>query len=254
MTGTPRSLQFEQHDPVVHEYQIDGTDSTNNFSLDTDYLHSIASSPYYNFQTWMRDLDGTSHWSDIHVALDEHVVTSIGWPTNGTALALPAVPAQSALRIQFQLRRPETPMAFDLILPGNTLLQVMLDRNDRKIAVTDGKNIVIANAFFPVDVIPIAAMVLDTLLRTAICAIFILMLVSLGEMGIVAAGHLWKSLAQTQKSEQTHAPPSPEKDQESSVGAWACPRPGSTLTSFPLGDNPTDPRERGPAHAPTEDS
>jgi signal peptidase II len=31
----------------------------------------------------------------------------------------------------------------------------------------------------------------------------------------------------------------------SAVGARACPRPGSPLTSFPLGDNPTDARGRG---------
>ncbi len=37
-----------------------------------------------------------------------------------------------------------------------------------------------------------------------------------------------------------------------SVGAWACPRPGSPLTSFSSGDNPPDPHGRGQAHTPTD--
>ena len=208
MIGTPQSLLFEQHEATVHEYQIDGTDSTNNFSLDTNYLTSIASSPYYRFQAWMRNLDGTSHWSDLHVSLDGHVVTSTDWPANGTALALPAGSAQSVLRIQFQLRRPETPMSFDLMTSGNTVFRVTLNRNDRKITVTGaGKSGVIANAFFPVDSIPFAAMVLDTLLRTAICAIVILLLVFLCEIGIVAAGRLWESSTQAEESDQTISQP-----------------------------------------------
>ena len=43
-----------------------------------------------------------------------------------------------------------------------------------------------------------------------------------------------------------------EKDQKSSVGAWACPRPGSPLTAFSLDDHASDPRGRGQAHAPTD--
>lgn len=32
--GIPAVLQFAAYDPVVHEYQLDGTDSTNNLTLD----------------------------------------------------------------------------------------------------------------------------------------------------------------------------------------------------------------------------
>jgi drug/metabolite transporter (DMT)-like permease len=41
-------------------------------------------------------------------------------------------------------------------------------------------------------------------------------------------------------------------DEGFSVGAWAYPRPGSSLPSFSLGKNPTDPPARGQAHAPTD--
>jgi thioesterase domain-containing protein len=44
----------------------------------------------------------------------------------------------------------------------------------------------------------------------------------------------------------------PSKQWES-VGAWACPRPGSPLTAFSLGDHRAHPRGRGQAHAQTPD-
>src|SRR5262249_49413023 len=78
--GTLQELLFEPHDPVVHEYQIDGSDSTNNFSLDTTYLHLIQSSPDYLFQAWMRNLDGTSRWSDVRVSLNGRLTTTVAWP------------------------------------------------------------------------------------------------------------------------------------------------------------------------------
>src|SRR5436190_11506195 len=40
-----------------------------------------------------------------------------------------------------------------------------------------------------------------------------------------------------------------EKDEGSSVRAWACPRPGHPSTTFPLHNDPTYPRGRGQAHA-----
>src|SRR5436305_1817545 len=56
--GKVTELQFAQYDSTFHEFQIDGTDTTNNFTYNPDYLKRIASWPYYRFQAWMRDLDG----------------------------------------------------------------------------------------------------------------------------------------------------------------------------------------------------
>ena len=69
--GIPTRLSFASHDPVIHEYQLDGTDTTNN----RVYLHRMASSTYYRFQAWMRDLNGTSHWRDLQVRVDGRTVS-----------------------------------------------------------------------------------------------------------------------------------------------------------------------------------
>ena len=181
--GVPVALQFAAHDPIVHEYQIDGTDSTNNFTLDSDYLHAIASSPYYRFQAWMRNLDGTSHWRDLHVSANGVQQVQQNWPSESTSIPLPL---SSSLRIQVQVQRPETPLTLNLLMQDNSILHVMLDRNNRAItatrnSATQGPTANIANAFFPIDTAPFAAMVLDTLLRSMLCAVVLLLLALVGE-------------------------------------------------------------------------
>ncbi len=180
--GTVTGLRFATHDPVVHEYQIDGTDSTNNFTLDSDYLHTIATSPYYRFQAWMRNLDGTSRWKSLDISSSSTRHLQQDWPVEGSLIA---VPLSSSVSIQVQVQRPETPLTFNLLMQDNTTLHVTLDRNNRAITVTrgsvQGPTANVASAFFPTDTLPFAAMVLDTLLRSMLCAVLLLFIVLIGE-------------------------------------------------------------------------
>lgn len=191
--STPVALQFAPHDPVVHEYQIDGTDSTNNLTLDPAYLHSISSSPYYRFQAWMRDLDGTSRWRDLAVWADSRTAGGIAWPSNGSQVALPSA---KMLRVSVQLQRPETPMTLNLITMDGTILHITLDRNDRQIAVTrdvpgQGDNQPVASTFFPANSLPFVAMVIDTLVRIMLWAVVVLLLVLVGETAFALVRAKW---------------------------------------------------------------
>jgi len=190
--GTPAALQFTLHDPVIHEYQIDGTDSTNNFTLDTNYFHNFASSPYYRFQAWMRNLDGTSRWRSLHVWTGKTQQIQQDWPAEGTAIALPPTPS---LRIQVQVQRPETPLTFNLFTKDGATLHITLDRNNRRITVTRDTVIQgttnVTSAFFPTDTAPFAAMVIDTLLRTILWAIVLLCIVLIGETLLAAVRSRW---------------------------------------------------------------
>ncbi|HEY4387389.1 MAG TPA: hypothetical protein VGN34_23285, partial [Ktedonobacteraceae bacterium] len=174
--GTLTALQFTPHDPVIHEYQLDGTDSTDNFTLNSTYLNTISDSLYYRFQSWMRDLDGLSEWRDLQVQSEGHLLTQVAWPSNGSTVFLAASPD---LSIQVQLQRPETPMALALVTSSNGTLYIMLDRNNRQIIVShspldinsaDGS----AKTFFPLDPLPFAAMVIDFLVRTLLWALLML--------------------------------------------------------------------------------
>lgn len=184
--GRTTQLVFAPHDPVIHEYQIDGTDSTNNYTLDPTYIHSIAASPYYRFQAWMRDLEGTSRWRNAQVWVNGQEQQSVQWPDNGSSMALPA--AQS-LRISVQLQRPETLMTLYLLSADGGQVAITLDRNDRQIQVSrfipgQSNDASPTTTFFPIDVAPFAAMVIDTLIRITLWAVIILLVMIIGEMGI----------------------------------------------------------------------
>ncbi len=198
--GTPVALQFAAHDPVVHEYQIDGTDSTNNFTLDTSYLRAIASSPYYRFQAWMRNLDGTSRWRNLQISMDGKQQLQQDWPLESNPILLPL---SSSLHIQVQVQRPETPITLNLLMQDHSTLHITLDRNNRAITVTrdsttQGPSTNLASAFFPTNTAPFAAMVLDTLLRSMLWAVLLLLIVLLGETLIGAfSSRLYKNKEET---------------------------------------------------------
>ncbi|GAC1355388.1 MAG: hypothetical protein NVS4B11_23830 [Ktedonobacteraceae bacterium] len=192
--GTPTALQFAAHDSVIHEYQMDGTDSTNNFTLDTEYFHMFSSSPYYRFQAWMRNLDGTSRWRDLRIWAGNAQQLQQDWPMDSGHIALPL---SSSLRVQVQVQRPETPLILNLLMKDGSTLHITLDRNNRHIRVTreiltQGNTVDVASAFFPTDTAPFAAMVVDTLLRTTLWAILLLFIVLVGESMLVTTRSLWR--------------------------------------------------------------
>jgi len=203
--GVPLQVQFAPHAQVVHEYQLDGSDSTNNFTLDISYLHSISSTWYYRLQAWMRNLNGLSRWRNAQVWNGSHRLTTIAWPVNGSSIILPDSENE---RFTVELQQPETPMTLNLLLSNGTALAITLDRNDRFIAVTrTSDQVTLASTFFPTDPLPFAAMVIDFLLKNFIWAIVLLLVITLGESTIalligirtltVAADSLANSLRNT---------------------------------------------------------
>jgi 4-amino-4-deoxy-L-arabinose transferase-like glycosyltransferase len=187
--GQPDLIVFEARDPVQHEYQIDGSDSTNNFTQDPAYLHAVARTPYYALQAWMRDLDGLSVWRDAVVRVDDRQVLRVPAPALASTVAIPAG-ARVSFRAEWQ--RPETPVALDVLTTTHALIHVTLDRNRRSAHVTISNGAgpgsdTNLDVFFPVDVTPFAAMVADLLVRTALWAILLLLVVLLadGALGAV---------------------------------------------------------------------
>ncbi|MFI5272773.1 MAG: glycosyltransferase family 39 protein [Ktedonobacterales bacterium] len=198
--GTPAALQIPAHDLVVHEYQLDGTDSTNNLTLDSAYLDRIAPSPYYRFQAWMRDLDGTSAWRDVRIVADGRLTTATSTPANGAQWSLPQA---RSLHITLQLQRPETPRSFTLVTTTGDLITVTLDRNAHRITVIrDGTDVPSAAplvlAFFPVDTTPFAAMVLDFVVRVLFWATLLALLVMVIDLyAALARGALLRPLGRS---------------------------------------------------------
>jgi hypothetical protein len=213
-------LKLPVTDPVIHEYQLDGTDSTNNLTLDTTYLHNIESSLYYRFVAWMRNLDGTSHWRDIRVQENGQLVRAVDWPADGQQIHLPTTRTSAPLTIQLGLQRPETPRTFTLSTGPASELSIILNRNERFIQVVSSspeKGVQeIARAFFPTDELPILAMVLDTVIRSLLCALAVVMAVLVGETIIASIGLLLRHLLAPMPSseEQPNKTVSPIHEQE----------------------------------------
>ncbi|HKT36955.1 MAG TPA: hypothetical protein VJR48_01200, partial [Ktedonobacterales bacterium] len=165
--GQPVALTLAPRDPVVHEYQLDGTDSTNNFTLDLAYLHNISDTSYYRFQSWMRDLDGLSRWGNLHVWAEGHEIHTEAAPPNGANVTLPAA---TSLRVTLELQRPETPVTL-VVTTASGAYMALIDRNDRAIIVTRFDSTssdapTTSRTFFPMQSAPFAAMVFDFLVRT----------------------------------------------------------------------------------------
>ncbi|HEX8733593.1 MAG TPA: hypothetical protein VF725_16195 [Ktedonobacterales bacterium] len=186
ISGSILSVSAPARDPVVHEFQLDGTDSTNNFTLDTAYLNRLAVTPYYQFYAWMRDLDGLSRWRDLCVAPAKGAAERcVAYPPlSGATVVAETIPGKEQ-RITARAQRPEAPLALDLLMSDGGVVSVAINRNDRTVTVMhafDGQSaITVAQWYFPTDTAPFAAMTLDFLARVALWALALLGLVGGGE-------------------------------------------------------------------------
>ena len=185
------AVTLPPHDPVVHEYQLDGTDSTNNYTLDPAYLHSIASTLYYRFYAWMRGLDDLSRWRDLCVAADgQSARCAAAPPLSGATLIIPDGASQ---RVTAALQQPETPVTLDLSLSNGDLVALTIDRNDHVIIIAQTNPMQSTpapiSAFYPSDpgdTWPLAAMTLDLLIRVLLWALALL-----GAVWAIEAGIGW---------------------------------------------------------------
>jgi Dolichyl-phosphate-mannose-protein mannosyltransferase len=187
-TGQISTLLFADRDPVLHEYQIDGSDSTNNFTQDSSYLHTLSTSFYYHFQAWMRNLDSLSHWRDVSFSSDGKLYSGPAWPAHGSKISLPA--DAHLLTIQLSLQRPETPATLILTSTSGLATLITIDRNNHQITVahqwfgldTTGNP---EKFFFPLNPLPFLGMLADTLIRTLLWSLFLLCTLFLLEIALL---------------------------------------------------------------------
>ena len=159
------TLRFPAVDPHHREYQIDGSDSTNNFSEDPAYIDSIATSPYYRFSAWLRDEAGYSRWQDLVVRdAGGSVVARADRPAGDHAVPLPA-----AFTLTVDLHRMETPRSLELVDGQGTVTRLVINRNDKFVALSrqqpGAAEQELARRYFPVDPAPALAENLYMLLR-----------------------------------------------------------------------------------------
>lgn len=167
---SPTAVVLVRNSPLVREFQIDGTDSTNNFTEDDAYLRHIANSPYYRFQAAMRGNETYSAWRDVTArTVGTHAHLHSTSTTNGIRLEFPS---QSSIEITASLGRPETSAQILLLCADIPCAEVVIDRNDRfavfHTLLADGSTGEEQKIFFPNQQQPFLAEVINSLARMAL--------------------------------------------------------------------------------------
>jgi Dolichyl-phosphate-mannose-protein mannosyltransferase len=159
----PTEILIVRPPATTREIQIDGSDSLNNFDQDPAYFARLASTPYYQFQAWMRDMPSYGAWSDLSAAVvaDGRETETRHYASGSTLLALPA---GETVTFSASLVRPETPTSLQFICGGTPCAELVVDRNDRYIvarALAAGAPQDEQRVYFPTQPWPFAAEVVN---------------------------------------------------------------------------------------------
>ena len=192
------------------EYQVDGTDNTNNFTESDAELQSLTSGGYYTVLAWMRDNSTYSAWRDIKVidSRTGHLIASRSFAPAGSEISLSA-PSNSI--ITAALERPEAPAEVEFTIGSVPLASLAFDRNDRMLSLqgigTPGSEFGSSTVYFPMQSGPFAAEVADTLVRVwlwawvvlgtvaAMSALFVAIYSAGAQLVAITIQHLSRELA-----------------------------------------------------------
>ena len=170
------------------EHLIDGSDSTNVLTFDPTYFRRFADSPYYQFQSWLREAWRYSTWVNLEVADGTGaVVLRDAHPRDEVDVALPP-----QFRLTVDLERPEIPRSLELLDERGNTLVIELNRNDKYVRIgprraADPSDL--SSWYFPREVLPPLATLLDLLTRVLALSCGLLLVV--GAVGILVPG--WRS-------------------------------------------------------------
>jgi hypothetical protein len=170
----PTAVVLAALDPLTREFQIDGTDTTNNFSLDPAYIARIAATPYYRFQAWMRDSSSYSAWRDVRAG-----GATVAPQPDGSALVTLENSADT-VTLDATLLRPQTPSHVYLRCGENICGEIIIDRNDRYVLArdlaSDGSTANEQKIYFPESPLPFLAEVGYLLAQVALWSLTLLLL------------------------------------------------------------------------------
>ncbi len=157
VTRPVSAVRLTEPPPLRREYQVDGSDSTNNFTLDLVYFATVQSSAYYRLQAFLRDESSYSTWRNLVVRDPSgKQVVALARPEPGNAYPFPA-----GSRLRVELHRLESPAAVELVDLENAVVRVELDRNDKALRVEASEPNMptreLGKWFFPEDPLPYLA-------------------------------------------------------------------------------------------------
>lgn len=171
-------VSLPQADPVLREFQIDGSDSTNNQTLDVDFFRRIASTPYYRFESWMRDTSSFNRWENVR--LRDASGRDLAPPGDVAAIEATRLPASYV--VEADVFRLETTTGIRLSSKpdgGGAGVAVVIDRNDHIAGVQPLGTLAapswLASWYFPKDPVPFSATHVYTLVHVVLWGVVLLL-------------------------------------------------------------------------------
>jgi len=182
----PTEVLIVRPEATAREIQIDGSDSLNNFDQDPAYFARLASSPYYQFQAWMRDMPSYSAWSDLRAAVvsgGRETDVRQYWPD----ATLVALPAGESVAFGASLTRPETPASLQFICDNVPCAELVVNRNGRYVVartLATGVPQDEQRVYFPTQPAPFAAEIVNLVARGLLWSLALVGLLFLGSLGV----------------------------------------------------------------------
>lgn len=174
----PTRVLFVPGSSLLREYQIDGTDNTNNFTEDASYVARLRDQPYFRFQDWMRDTQSYSSWQDVQVR--EARTGAVPAPKTsgkGSPLAVELAGGQNT-DISARLMRLEAPAQVLFFCDTAPCGVVTINRNDRYVRAEtlgeDGAVVAASQMFFPSQTTPFFAEIVYLLAHVALWSLALL--------------------------------------------------------------------------------
>jgi hypothetical protein len=193
-----QSVEFPPLTPNQREYQVDGSDTTNNFTLDAAAIAQQATSPYFRLQSLLRDEATYSLWYGLAVRDGAGRDLASGLAPGAGKIPLPAV-----FSLDVSLHRLETPRSVVFLDGAGNRLTLEINRNDKNVRLTltrpGGASEELSRTYFASDWRPPLAEVLYAFCRAASLALLLsvlfLGLVSLMPVRTPALPAWWPRLA-----------------------------------------------------------
>lgn len=175
----PTQVIFVPGSPLLREYQIDGTDNTNNFTEDASNVARMSGQPYFQFQSWMRDTGSYSSWHDIALrradARGAQLVPAASADGAPTAVTLPA---GQHVEVSATLMRLEAPAEVVIICGTDPCGVFTVNRNDRyaraDVMSAQGPVATASQIYFPVQPLPFFAEIAYLLAHVALWSLALL--------------------------------------------------------------------------------
>lgn len=173
------SIRFVPKESYIREYEIDGSSKIENGvagSIDTKYFKMISSSPYYQFQAFLRDESSYSTWKNFQITNQQTGLRIINLTESKN------IPLPKKYTLSVDLRRIEVPRSIEFTDSADNIYRLTIDRSNKyirfiQVASSNSPENEMGKWYFPEkEWLPFCAEILYMFIHGIILALLLLLL------------------------------------------------------------------------------